>query len=84
MSSQKDYFVIFGFSCRSRIGFFFNILDHDEISELYATWGDLEYPDTTEDLIEKKDNNNNDLWKWKPSGIRRAETETNVLMRNDA
>ena len=52
MSSHKDYFVIFGFSCRSRIRFFFNILDHDEISELYATCGDLELPDTTEDLIE--------------------------------
>ena len=58
MSSHKYYFVIFGFSCRSRIRFFFNILDHDGISELYDTEGDLEYSDTTdptdttEDLIE--------------------------------
>ena len=78
MSSHKDYFVVFGFSCCSRIRFFFNILDHDEISELCATGGDLEYSDTTEDLIEIY--NNNDLWKWKPA----AQTEKIFLAPRNA
>ena len=57
MSSNEDDFVIFGFSCCSRIRLFFDILDHDEKSELCATGGDFESSDATEDLIVDVQNN---------------------------
>ena len=57
MSCHEDYFVIFGFLFGSRIRFFFDILNHDAVSELTAATGTSEDEDTTEDIIEIYNNN---------------------------
>ena len=56
MSGNKNYFVIFGFLFRSRIRLFFNILNHDDVSELEELAGALEAEDATEDIIEVESN----------------------------
>ena len=56
MSSHKNYFVIFGFLSRSRIRLIFNILNHDDVSELEELAGALEAEDATEDIIEVESN----------------------------